>query len=80
MRAGAARLVDRDLLMLNMTRDEHFHIALALELFESFPTTGKRMVVWQGTHIDLPAEAIVHASTFLRERLSSEPADGGPRP
>src|SRR5436305_1179903 len=24
MRAGAARLVDRDVLMLNMTRDEHF--------------------------------------------------------
>ncbi len=69
MRAGAARLMDRDLLMLNMTRDEHFPFALAVELLESFPTTNKRMMVWQGGHIDLPGEAIVHASTFLRERF-----------
>jgi hypothetical protein len=67
MRAGAARLVDRDVLMLNMTRDEHFPIMLAVELLESFPTARKRMMVWQGTHVDIPPEAIVHASTFVRE-------------
>jgi hypothetical protein len=67
MRAGAARLVDRDVLMLNMTRDEHFPIGLAVELLESFPTARKRMMVWQGTHVDVPPEAIVHASQFVRE-------------
>jgi hypothetical protein len=67
MRAGAARLVDRDVLMLNMTRDESFPLPLAVELLESFPTTRKRMMVWQGTHVDIPPEAIVHGSTFMRE-------------
>jgi hypothetical protein len=67
MRAGAARLADRDILMLNMTRDEHFPIVLAVELLEAFPSARKRMMVWQGGHVDIPPEAIVHASTFVRE-------------
>ncbi len=67
MRAGAARLVDRDVLMLNMTRDEHFPILLAVELLESFPTTRKRMMLWQGTHVDIPPEAIMYAAAFVRD-------------
>ena len=66
MRAGATRLVDRDVLMLNMTRDESFPLPLAVELLESLPTTSKRMMVWEGAHVDLPPESIVHASTFMR--------------
>lgn len=45
MRAGVAQLVDRPVIMLNMTRDEHFQIELAIELFESLPTRDKRMLV-----------------------------------
>jgi hypothetical protein len=74
MRAGASRLVDRDVLMLNMTRDEHFPLPLAVELLESLPTTRKRMFVWQGTHVDLPPEALAHAAAFLRDCFARDAA------
>src|SRR3954447_26450539 len=37
IRSGAARLGDREVLMLNMSRDEHFAMPGALEVFESIP-------------------------------------------
>jgi predicted esterase len=70
IRAGAARLGDREVLMLNMTRDEHFPIAGAIELFESIPGP-KRMGVWSGTHIDIGPEAIDLAVQFFRRTLQS---------
>ena len=47
IRAGARRLGEREVLMLNMTRDEHFAMPGALEVFESIPGP-KRMGVWDG--------------------------------
>jgi pimeloyl-ACP methyl ester carboxylesterase len=69
VRDGARRLGDREVLMLNMTRDEHFPIAGAIEVFESIPGP-KRMGVWAGTHVDIPPEAIELALTFLRRTLA----------
>lgn len=71
MRTGAECLVERDVLMLNMTRDESFPIARAIELFELLPTATKHMVVWQGTHTDLPPAAIEHASAFFAHHFAA---------
>ncbi len=70
IRSGATRLGDREVLMLNMTRDEHFAIGPALELFETIPGP-KRMGVWAGTHVDLPAEAMELAVSFFQRTLGA---------
>jgi len=69
VRDGASRLGAREVLMLNMTRDEHFPIAGAIEVFEAIPGP-KRMGVWAGTHVDIPPEAIVLANQFFARTLS----------
>jgi pimeloyl-ACP methyl ester carboxylesterase len=69
IRAGVARLGGREVLMLNMTRDEHFPIDGAIEVLESVPGP-KRMSVWAGTHVDLPPEAIQLAVDFFRRTLA----------
>ncbi len=69
IRAGASRLGDREVLMLNMTRDEHFPMDGALEVFASIPGP-KRMGVWDGTHVDIPPEAIALAVDFFRRTLA----------
>jgi dienelactone hydrolase len=69
IRDGAKRLGDREILMLNMTRDEHFPIDGAIDLFETIPGP-KRMGVWAGTHVDIPAEAIELAVGFLQRTLA----------
>jgi hypothetical protein len=70
VRDGARRLGEREVLMLNMTRDEHFPIAGAIEVFETIPGP-KRMGVWSGTHIEIPPEAIDLGVTFLRRTLNT---------
>lgn len=70
VRAGAQRLGEREVLMLNMTRDEHFPIAGAIEVFELIPGP-KRMGVWSGTHIEIPPEAIELGVNFLRRTLTT---------
>lgn len=52
-----------------MTRDEHFPIADALEVFALLPGH-KRMGVWEGTHEQLPAEAMTMATDFLHKHLT----------
>ena len=69
IRDGATRFGDRQVLMTNMTRDEHFPIAGALEVFALLPGP-KRMGVWEGTHEQLPADAMTMAIDFLRPHLS----------
>ncbi len=66
---GARRLGEREVLMLNMTRDEHFPLAGAVEVFEAIPGP-KRMGVWAGTHVEIPPEAIVLANQFLARTLA----------
>ena len=68
IRAGVARLGGREVLMLNMTRDEHFAMDGAIELLELIPGP-KRMAVWTGMHADLPPEAIQLAVDFFRRTL-----------
>src|SRR3954470_2920826 len=68
IRDGAGRLGDREVLMLNMTRDEHFPMQGALEVFESVPGP-KRMGVWAGAHVDIPPEAIGLAVDFFRRTI-----------
>jgi len=71
VRDGVSRLGEREVLMLNMTRDEHFPIAGAIEVFEAIPGP-KRMGVWAGTHVDIPPEAIVLANQFFTRTLAGE--------
>jgi len=70
VRQGAAALGAREVLMLNMTRDEHFPIDGAIEVLEAIPGT-KRMAVWTGTHVEIPPEAIGMANQFLTRTLAS---------
>lgn len=69
VRDGARRLGEREVLMLNMTRDEHFPIDGAIEVFELIPGP-KRMGVWAGTHVEFPPEAMTQANDFLARTLS----------
>ncbi|MGO9874394.1 MAG: dienelactone hydrolase family protein [Acidimicrobiia bacterium] len=70
VRDGASRLGEREVLMLNMTRDEHFPIAGAIDVLEAIPGP-KRMSVWSGTHTDIPPEAISIANQFLARTLTA---------
>ncbi len=69
IQAGLPRLGDREVLMLNMTRDESFPIADALRAFALIPGP-KRMAVYEGGHVDIPGEAIRVATEFLRRTLT----------
>jgi predicted esterase len=69
IRTGASRLGGREVLMLNMTRDEHFPIDGAVEVLEMIPGA-KRMGVWTGTHVELPPEAVQLAVDFFRRTLA----------
>jgi dienelactone hydrolase len=75
VRDAAVRLGDRQVLMLNMTLDEAFPVDGALELFALFPGP-KRMALWEGGHLELPAEAIDLAVRFLARHLLGEGAPG----
>jgi pimeloyl-ACP methyl ester carboxylesterase len=66
---GARRLGAREVLMLNMTRDEHFPLDGAVEVLEEIPGP-KRMGVWAGTHVEIQPEAIVQANEFLARTLA----------
>jgi predicted esterase len=68
VRDGARRLGEREILMVNMTRDEHFPIAGAIEVLESIPGP-KRMGVWAGTHEQLPPESMQQITAFLARTL-----------
>jgi hypothetical protein len=70
IRDGAARFGDRQVLMTNMTHDEHFPIAGALEVFGLLPGP-KRMGVWEGTHEQLTAESMTMAIDFFNKQLRS---------
>jgi dienelactone hydrolase len=66
--AGIERLGDREVLMCNMTRDEHFPMDLALDAFALVPGP-KRMHVYEGTHWDVGAEAVRSAADFFARTL-----------
>jgi hypothetical protein len=68
VRDGARRLGDREILMVNMTRDEHFPMSGALEVFEAIPGP-KRMGVWAGTHEELPPESMQLITDFFARTL-----------
>jgi fermentation-respiration switch protein FrsA (DUF1100 family) len=69
IRDGARRLRDREILMVNMTRDEHFPMTGALEVFEAIPGP-KRMGVWAGTHEELPPESMKLITDFFGRTLA----------
>ena len=69
IKSGAQRLGDREVLMLNMTRDEYFDMPGALDLFEAIPGP-KRMGVWPGGHTDIGPEAIKMAVEFFQRTLA----------
>ena len=68
VREGARRLGDCEILMVNMTRDEHFPIAGAIEVLETIPGP-KRMAVWAGTHAELPPESMTQITAFFARTL-----------
>jgi hypothetical protein len=65
LRESATSFGDRQVLMTNMTRDDHFPIDGALEVFGLIPGP-KRMGLWEGTHEQLTAEAMTMAVDFFR--------------
>jgi len=69
IRDGAARLGGCDVLMLNMTVDESFPIAGAIEVLTTIPGP-RRMGVWVGGHNDIPPEAVSMAVRHLRHAFS----------
>jgi predicted esterase len=69
IRDGARRLGEREILMVNMTRDEHFPLAGAVEVFEAVPGP-KRMGVWAGTHEQLPPESMQVITAFFARTLA----------
>ena len=68
VREGAAKLGEREVFMANMTRDQSFPIAGAVEVLELIPGP-KRMAVYTGLHEDLPPESIGQAIRFFRRTL-----------
>lgn len=66
---AAARLGDREILLLNMDADEAFPIDGALRFFRAIPGP-KRIAIWAGGHMDLPRDALELAADFLRVRLA----------
>jgi dienelactone hydrolase len=69
IRDGIGKLGEREVLMCNMARDEHFPIDLAIEAFELVPGP-KRMHVYEGTHVDVGPEAVESVIAFFRRTLS----------
>jgi predicted esterase len=65
---GVARLGERPVLMVNMTRDESFPIARAIDVLESIPGPCS-MQVYVGGHTDLPPESMSGMLRFLRRVL-----------
>jgi pimeloyl-ACP methyl ester carboxylesterase len=65
---GIARLGDRPVLMVNMTRDESFPIARGIEVLEAIPGP-RSMHVYVGGHTDLPPESMSVMLRFLRRAL-----------
>ena len=76
-RRRAAAWGEREVLMLNMTRDEHFPIEGAIEVLEAIPGP-KRMGVWAGTHVEIPPEAIAAGQSIpgAHARLSPDASLG----
>lgn len=64
----AAKLGDRQVLMLNMTLDSLFPPVGALRFFEAIPGRRKRIMFWEGDHVGIPAEAIRLSVDFVRRR------------
>jgi len=77
IRSGAAALGGREVLMLDMTHDEHFPMPGVLEVFSLVPGP-KRLYVYEGGHVDIPPEAVAAGVAFLRrtlvEKATGEPA------
>jgi pimeloyl-ACP methyl ester carboxylesterase len=65
---GIVRLGDRPVLMVNMTRDESFPIAHAIEMLDAIPGP-RSMHVYVGGHTDLPPESMSGMLRFLRRAL-----------
>ncbi len=62
----AARLGDRQVLMLNMTLDPIFPPVGALEFFGAIPGRRKRIMFWEGDHLGLPSESIRYSMEFIK--------------
>jgi dienelactone hydrolase len=66
---GIAKLGDREVLMVNMTDDESFPIARAIEVLEAIPGPCS-MHVYVGGHRDLPPASMPGMVRFLRRALA----------
>lgn len=66
---GIPKLGDREILMVNMTRDESFPIERAIEVLDAIPGPCS-MHVHVGGHRDLPPESMPGVVRFLRRALT----------
>jgi len=56
--------------MLNMTQDEIFPKNGTHVLFDKIPGRKKRLMFWEGSHDDWPAEMISQSVTFLNNHIA----------
>lgn len=64
---AASKLGNCQLLMLNMTQDEIFPSEGVHEFFDAVPGRNKRLMFWEASHDDWPAEAIRHSVAVVNE-------------
>ena len=63
---AASKLVEPQVLMVNMTHDEVFSCEGTHTFFDAIPGPNKRLMFWEGNHDDWPVEAISQSVAFLK--------------
>lgn len=74
----AARIGQRQVLMLNQSEDEAFSREGTFQLYDAL-TGPKRIMFFPGTHVQMPRESINQAVLFFREHLAGEATPDAPR-
>jgi len=75
---SAARIGQRQVLMLNQSEDEAFSREGAFQLYDAL-TGPKRIFFYPGQHVQMPPESMNQAVLFFREHLAGEAAPDAPR-
>lgn len=71
----ASKLNGTQVLMINKTQDEIFHVEGVHALFDAIPGSDKRLMFWEGNHDEWPPEAIDYSIAFVKSRVE-EPSTG----
>ena len=75
---AAARIGQRQVLMLNQSEDEVFSREGAFQLYDAL-SGPRRIMFFPGLHVQMPPESMNQAVLFFREHLAGEAAPEAPR-